>query len=196
MSVSPHAGPTGRERGPIGIARSWIRAMSAPRSFFRSAVVPGDQAPGLLFALAVVLVEESTRLLLVPGAVPETRVGPVLSGVLTVALAVLLVAPVVLHLAAAGVTLGLVLVTPDRETVSETVQIVGYSTAPCLLSGVPIPAVRVVAALYGAVLLTLGVAIVHDVRSDRALLATVVPAVVIYGYGFRGIPAAIALLPS
>ena len=180
----------------VGLARSWVAVMSSPRTFFRETVVPGDQAPGLLFALAVVLVEETIRLVLVPGAVPATRVGPLLSGALTVALAVLLVAPVVLHLVAAVLTLGLVLVAPDRATISETVQLVGYATAPCLLAGVPLPAVRVVAAVYGGLLLGIGVAVVHDVRPVRAAVATLVPAVLVFGYGFRGIPALLALVPG
>lgn len=186
----------GRARGPVALARTWVAVVRSPRAFFRTAVVPGDQAPGLLFALAVVLVEESTRLLLVPDAVPQTRIGPVLSGVLVVALAVVLVAPVALHLSAALLTLGLVAVAPDRATVSETVQIVGYATAPCLLAGLPVPAVRVVAALYGAALLVIGVSVVHGIRPSRAVVPSVLPAVLVFGYGFRGIPAALAMIPA
>lgn len=194
MSTRPE--PTGRERGVAGLARSWVAVMSSPRTFFRETVVPGDQAPGLVFALAVVLVEETTRLVLVPGAVPTTRVGPLLSGVLTVAIAVLLVAPVALHLVAAVLTLGLVLVAPERATISETVQVVGYASAPCLLAGVPLPAVRVMAAVYGGLLLGIGVAVVHEVRPGRAAMATLIPAVLVFGYGFRGIPALLALVPG
>ncbi|MDX1746683.1 MAG: YIP1 family protein [Halobacteriales archaeon] len=187
--------PVGRGRGPSGLARAWVTAVRSPSRFFRAAVIPGDQAPGLLFALTVVLVEEATRLIMIPGAIPTTRLGPVPSAVIALALAVLLVAPVALHLTAALVTIGLVLLTRERATISETVQVVGYATAPCLFAGLPVPAIRVVATAYGAVMLGVGIAVVHDVSPAKAALAVVLPAGLVFGYGFRGIPALLALLP-
>lgn len=184
----------GRDRGPRALARAWVEVLRRPRRFFRAAVAPGDQAPGLTFAMTVVLVEEASRMALAPGAVPGLTGSRPLSAVIVVAVAVLIVTPAALHLVAALQTLALMVLARDRAGVSETVQVLAYACAPCALAGVPIPEVRVAATAYGAVLLGVGLATVHRLGRRRAALASAVPAALVFGYGFRGFSALATLL--
>lgn len=196
MTSTDAATDRGRPRGPAGLARAWVGVMTGPRRFFREAVVPGDQTAGLWFALAVVAVEEGTRFLLVgPGdAYPVVGGRPLLSAVLWLAVVVLVVAPVALHLVAAVQTVILVPFVDDRGGVSETVQVVAYATAPCVVAGVPVPEVRAVATTWGAVLLVFGVSEVHGPWFEPAAGLAAVPAALVFGYGFRGFDAIEALL--
>ncbi|MFB6142555.1 MAG: YIP1 family protein [Halorientalis sp.] len=183
--------PTGgRERGPVAIARAWTEVMVRPRRFFRTGVAPGDQAPGLVFAGLVVLVSEATRMALVADAYPVLPGQPIASRALLLALAVVVVTPAALHLTTALQTLILRPFVADRGGVSETVQVFAYATAPCVLAGVPVPALRVVCALYGSVLLVVGIDERHGVGFPTVVPLTAVPAAVIFGYGFRGFLAA------
>jgi hypothetical protein len=184
----------GRPRGPAALARAWVGVLTRPWQFFREAIVPGDQAPGLVFAMAVVAIEETTRLLLVPDAVPAVADWPALSAAFWLGVAVLLVAPAALHLVAALQTVLLVPFVDDRGTVSETVQVLGYATAPCVLAGVPIPGVRAVVAVWGAVLLVLGISEVHGPWFEPAAVLSALPAAIVFGYGFRGFGAIATLL--
>lgn len=187
--------PTGgRERGPRGIARAWVEVLVRPRRFYRVGIASGDQAPGLLFAVCVVSIASLLRLALAG----ETIVGtpyPTLGGqrFLSIALVfsviVALVAPLVLHLTAALQTLLLLPFAPDRAGVSETVQVIGYATAPCVFVGVPIPVVQALAAGYGAVLFGLGIGEVHGVSLPRAFALAVLPAAAVFGIGFGGFEA-------
>lgn len=182
--------PTGgRDRGPVALARAWVAVLVRPRRFFERAIAPGDQAPGLVFAMAVVLVEEATRFALVPGAAPTIAGKPMLSTVFWLALATLFVAPAVLHLTAALQTVLLMAVVPDRAGVSETVQVVAYATAPCVFAGIPSPALRVACGVYGAVLFFVGLRRVHGASSLRAVVAGAIPAALVFGYAFRGFAA-------
>lgn len=185
-----------RPPGPVGLVRAWTAVMSHPRRFFRDAVVPGDQAPGLLFAMAIVAIEEASRFALVgPGAAYPVLGGlPLLSAVLWLGVAVLFVVPVALHLVAAVQTLLLIPFVDDRGGVSETVQVLGYATAPCIVAGVPVPEVRAMAAIWGAVLLVLGVSEVHGPWFEHAAALSAVPAAIVFGYGFRGFDAIGTLL--
>lgn len=188
----------GRARGPRGLARAWVEVIVRPRRFFRNGVAPADQAPGLVFGVLVALVAAATRLRAgdlprigdagaLPPFVPEA--GPLRA--LLVLLAVgLFVAPATFHLAAAVETLVLALVAPDRGGVSETVQVVAYATAPCLLAGVPWAPLRVGCCLYGTALLVVGTTVRHDVSLSRALVAAVLPATLVFGLGFGGFAAA------
>lgn len=182
----------GRERGPRGLLRAWVEVLVRPRRFFRNGVAPGDQAPGLAFGMAVVLVEEAVRLALVPGAVPAGAGGRLSSALLVLAVATLLVAPLALHLVAAVEILALLAVVPaeGRAGVSETVQVIAYASAPCVLAGVPVPGVRVACAAWGAALLALGTAARNDVSPPVAVAVSAVPAALAFGYGFRGFAAA------
>lgn len=189
----------GRDRGPVALGRAWVEVLVRPRRFFRVGVAPGDQAPGLVFAAGVVLLEEATRLVLVPGAAPVIAGRPLASAVLYLGVAVVFVTPVVLHLTAALVTLLLAGATrviafaPDRGGVDETVQVVAYATAPCVFAGPHVPGLRTACAIYGTVLLVVGLASVHELSWPRALGAAVVPAVIVFGYGFRGFAALASL---
>lgn len=187
--------PTGgRARGPAALVRAWFEVLTRPTRFFRSAVAPGDQAPGLVFAIAVVLVEELVRFALVADAYPVVADQRLLSGVLWLGVAVLLVAPAALHLTAALQTVLLVPFVRDRAGISETVQTIAYSAAPCVVAGVPIPEVRVLCGAYGTGLLALGVATVHDTTGTRAALLSALPAAAVFGYGFRAFAALETLL--
>jgi len=182
--------PTGgRDRGAAALARAWAEVLVRPRRLFRSGVAPGDQAPGLVFAGAVVLVEELTRVATGAAAYPVLSGQPVLSTLLFLALAVVLVAPASLHLTAALQTLVLIAAAPNRAGVSETVQVIAYAAAPCVFAGLPYPVVRVAATAYATVLLAVGVSDVHDVPLAKAAVLTAVPAALVFGYGFRGFAA-------
>jgi hypothetical protein len=179
----------GRERGPRGLLSAWFEVVFSPRQFFRARVREGDQAPGLVFVVVVVLLAEASRIALVPGAASVVPDQPVLSAVLVLGVAGLLVTPAALHLVAALQTLCLLVLAPERGGVSETVQVLGYATAPCVLAGVPIPGLRVICTAYGSMLLVVGLQEVHDVSLPRSLLAGTVPATLAFGLGFRGIEA-------
>lgn len=179
----------GRDRGPRGIARAWLEVLVRPRRFFRTGVSSGDQAPGLTFLMVVVLLEEASRFLLVENAYPALPIARPLAVTFWLAVVVLLVAPLGLHLVTAVQTLLLLPLADDRAGVSQTVQVIAYATAPCVVSGVPVPELRLAAAAYGAVLFVLGLAIVHRTSLARACLAGAVPIVLVFGYGFRSLGA-------
>lgn len=184
----------GRDRGPRAVARAWFEVATAPSRFFRTGVASGDQAPGLTFAMLVVLVAETTRFAFVPAAFPSVADSTLLSGALWIGVAVLLVAPAGLHLLAAVETLLLAALAPDRGGVSETVQVLGYASAPCVFAGIPAPAVRAVCGLYAFALLVVGIRVVHGVSTTRALALAFVPGCVAFGYGFRAFDAIVTLL--
>jgi hypothetical protein len=179
----------GRARGPVGLARAWGEVLVRPRRFFENGVAPGDQAPGLVFAIVVTLVHVALRGVFTPGFFPVYGGRPVLSAVFTFVVAGLFVAPVLLHLTAAIQTVLLRPFVPDRAGVSETVQVVAYAAAPGVFAAVPVPGVRLVAALYGATLLVVGLVVVHDTTVARAAAAGAVPALLVFGYAFGGLPA-------
>ncbi|MFB6361259.1 MAG: YIP1 family protein [Halobacteriales archaeon] len=184
----------GRDRGPRGLARAWVEVLLRPRRFFRSGVAPGDQGPGLTFAMTVVAIEEAARLALAPAAIPELAGGRLASAAVLVGLAALLVTPAALHLLAAIQTILLRPLVEERAGVSETVQVLGYAIAPCVLAGIPVPALRVLCAAYGAWLLGVGLTVVHETDGWRAALAALLPAAAVFGYGFRGFLAVQQLL--
>ncbi|MFT4905777.1 MAG: hypothetical protein ACI8UR_002357 [Natronomonas sp.] len=185
----------GRERGPRGLARAWIEVLVRPRRFFRNGIAPGDQAPGLIFAIAIAVVYVGGRLVLAPESVAGYSRIAATTGSVYLSAAVLLgalcflVAPLVLHLAAALCTLALVAVVDDRAGVSETVQIIGYAAAPAAFAAVPVPTVQLFAALYGVALLVIGISVVHETSVPRALLAGSMPALFVFGLALGGIAA-------
>lgn len=176
----------GRGRGPRGLLRAWVEVLVRPRRFFRTGVAPGDQAPGLTFFVAVVLCAEATRYALEPGSYPSLPVSEPLAAIFLLSLVGALVAPLALHAVAALQTLALGLTVPDRAGVSQTVQVLAYATAPCAVAGLPVPALRVACAAYGAALLILGLSVVHETSLARAVAAGVIPAAAVFGYGFCG----------
>ena len=191
----------GRARGPGGLVRAWVEVLVRPRRFFANGIGPSDQAPGLVFAMAVVLVEESVRFALVDDAYPVVADSEPLSAALWLGVTVLLVAPAAVHLLAALQTVLLAPFAPDRGGVSETVQVIAYATAPMVLAGVGVPPAfagvagletavavwRLLLALWGTALFVVGIATVHDTSLPRAAVAAAVPVVVVFGYFFGGV---------
>jgi hypothetical protein len=163
--------------------------LGRPRHFFRTKVAPGDQAPGLTFAAAVVFAAETVRIAVFGGAYPVVSGRPVASAVFWVLLVTVLIAPAGIHLTAALQTVVLIATVDDRAGVSETVQVICYALAPCVLVAVPDVRVQAVAALWGAALLVVGTATVHDVPVSTALPVAAVPALLVFGYGFGGVEA-------
>ncbi|WP_129116504.1 YIP1 family protein [Halegenticoccus tardaugens] len=184
----------GRDRGPRGLARAWVEVLVRPRRFFRNGVAPGDQAPGLVFGVAVALLYVGGLFAFSPGEIPSIGVGPGLSALLSLLLVGLIVAPAALHLTAALQTVLLILAVRSRAGVSETVQTIAYAAAPCVFAGIPVPEVRALCAVYGAVLLAVGIGVVHRTTLARAALASALPAALVFGYGFRGFGAVLTLL--
>jgi hypothetical protein len=188
--------------------------MVRPRRFFANGIAPGDQAPGLVFGVAVVLVHVLTRFALDPSSVPEIAGSPGLSLAFAVLAVAVFIAPLGLHLAAAVQTVALILLVEERAGVSKTVQTVAYAAAPCALAGVPFEPtrlvalagtvgleiaglpfelLRIVATAYGALLLVVGLVVVHRISAGRAVLAAAVPAALVFGYGFDGFGAVVSL---
>jgi hypothetical protein len=181
------------DRLSVTLARSWGRVLVAPRRFFRTHVVPGDQAPGLLFAMGVVLIVQVTRFAL-EGS-PTTATPRALGArAVWIIVAVLFVTPAALHLIAALQTVLLIPVARDRGGVSETVQILAYAGAPCAFAGVPIPELRALAGLYATALLAVGLSEVHRIRIGRTLVVGAAPALLAYGLGFGTLDAVTTLL--
>jgi hypothetical protein len=188
--ITPGAG---RERGARALGKAWVAVLRHPRRFFGSAVAPGDQVAGLTFAVAAATPYVAVRAALEP--VPVAFPGqPVASRLFAAVAAVVLVAPLVLHVAAALETVALAGVAPDRAGVSETVQVVAYATAPCALAGAPVPGLRVGCALYGGALLLVGTSEVHGIGVWRAALAAAAPGALVFGYGYGGFAAGERLL--
>jgi len=187
---TPHGG---RERGPKGMARAWIEILRRPRRFFANGVAPGDQAPGLSFAIAVALIYVGGLIAVQPERVFGVDRIPVLgdsvgvTAVFLLLLTAVVAAPAALHLVSAIQTVILMLLVDDRAGVSETVQIVGYATAPCVVAWIPIPGVAALCGLYGAGLLIVGLAVVHETTLFRAAVAGVLPSVLVFGLAFGGL---------
>lgn len=193
----------GRERGPRGLARAWVEILLRPRRFFRNGVAPGDQAPGLVFAVAVAVVYVGSRFLFVPASRPTLFADETASVLVGLLVAALLVAPVALHLVAALEVLVLLATVRERAGVSETVQVIAYASAPMALAGVGVhPALagvpglaaavagwQLLCAAYGTALFVVGIHVVHDVSLLRAAVAAALPAVIVFGYFFGGIAA-------
>ncbi|MFB6110911.1 MAG: YIP1 family protein [Halobacteriaceae archaeon] len=179
----------GRDRGPRAVLRAWLEVLLRPRRFFRTGVAPGDQAPGLVFAMAVTAVASATHLATRPEYATGVGSSPAASLLLVFLLYVVVVGPVLLHLIAAVQTILLRALVQDRGGVSETVQVLAYATAPCVLAGLPVPALRVVVAIWGAVLLVIGTVTVHNASVGQAVAVAAVPAILVFGYAFGGIEA-------
>lgn len=190
----------GRRRGLIGIAVAWVAVLTRPRAFFDESVAPGDQAPGLAFAVVVAvsyvggLLATQPERIFQPSRIPVLADSPLLTALLLLLLTAIVIAPAGLHLTAALQTGLLIGVVSDRAGVSETVQVLGYATAPAAVAWVPIPAVTLVCAGYGTVLLIVGLSVVHRTSLLRATLAGVLPAAIIFGGAYGGLAAGQQLL--
>ena len=147
-----------------------------------------------MFAVCVAVAFAGVRFLLDPGTIPTAFGGPAVSAFVSLLFVAVFVAPASLHLTAALQTVLLIAFVRDRAGISETVQVLAYASAPCALAGAPIPELRAACALYGAGLLVVGIRAVHGTTTGRAVAATVVPASLVFGYGFRGFDAIGTLL--
>tara|TARA_A100001037_G_scaffold306718_1_gene354523 strand:+ start:5716 stop:6237 length:522 start_codon:yes stop_codon:yes gene_type:complete len=155
----------------------WTAVMAHPGIFFNERVESGRQSNGLIFAMGVIALEEGSRLMLI-----DTRYYFISLGI-----AVLIITPILLHIVAAIQTLLLRLFVENRRGIGATVQVIGYSIAPCVFAGFTIPALRIVCAAYGSLLLVIGLREVHNISLVRAILVASVPAIIIFGYVFRGV---------
>ena len=183
----------GRDRGPKGLARAWIEILRRPQRFFANGVAPGDQAPGLSFAIAVALVYIGGLMAVQPERIFGVDRIPLLgdsvgvTAVFILLLTAVVAAPAALHLVSAIQTVILMLLVDDRAGVSETVQIIGYATAPCVVAWIPIPGLATLCGLYGAGLLIVGLAVVHETTLFRATAAGVLPGLLVFGLAFGGL---------
>jgi len=184
----------GRERGPVGLLRAWIDVLVRPRAFFHTKVAPGEQAPGITFAAAVVFAMEASRIAVFGGNYPVIGSQPTLSAVFWVGFVTVLIAPAGIHLVAAVQTLLLMVAVDDRAGISETVQVICYALTPCVLAGVPNVFVQAGVTFWGGGLLVVGLSIVHDVNIPRALGVGAIPAVFVFGYGLGGNDAVFAAI--
>jgi hypothetical protein len=150
----------------------------------------------MVFAVLVTLAVAGTKIAVGTLSVPTMVGGAALSHLFVLALVGLFVAPAALHLTAALQTVLLIVIVPDRAGVSETVQIIGYATAPCVFAGIPIPTVQAVCTAYGALLLFVGIREVHGTSFVRATIAGALPAVAVFGFGFGGNEAWAVVVPQ
>ncbi|MFB6196843.1 MAG: YIP1 family protein, partial [Halobacteriaceae archaeon] len=174
----------GRARGPRAIWNAWIAILIKPSEFFERGITPGDQAPGLIFAMVTSAVAALFHLLTFPAYALVFGDRPALSMLLVFAFIVLFITPISLHVVAAVETLGLIGLVPNRNGISETVQVIGYSTAPCALAGLPSPTLRVVVTAWGVALLMYGTMVVHDADPLRSSVASLLPSMLVFGFGF------------
>ena len=151
--------------------------MIHPKWFFEKKIKGGKQSDGLIFAMVVVMIEEGSRLILVDSEYFLISLG----------IAVLIVAPVLLHIVAAIQTLLLRIGAKNRKGIGTTVQVIGYSIAPCIFAGFAIPSLSFLCAVYGSILLIIGLKEVHGVSLERAFLISIIPAIIVFGYLFGGI---------
>lgn len=198
--------PTGgRDRGPVAVVRAWAEILTRPRRFFEVGVAPGDQAPGLIFAAGIVLFEEASRYAVVTlaerglvstGPFLYPAIGDFSPGLAVLALlaVIIFVMPATVHLTAALQTVLLIPFAKDRGGISETVQVLCYAMAPCLLAGLPSPELRVLVTAWGAALYVVGTTVIHDIGWGKAAILGALPAAIVFGYGFRGFHALSLLL--
>ncbi len=184
------------------MARAWVEIMLRPRRFFINGVAPGDQAPGLSFAIAVALLYVGGLLAVQPARIlGDSRIpimgdSPGLTAVFILLLTAVVAAPAALHLVSAIQTVFLMLTVSDRAGVSETVQIIGYATAPCVIVWLPVPGLAALCGLYATGLLIVGLAVVHETTLFRAAVAGLAPAVLVFGVAFGGLWDGLALLET
>lgn len=177
---------SGRERGPRGIFRAWTELLVRPHRFFARGVAPGDQGPGITFAIVVVMIAEGSRILAFGGEFPVLGNQPVASGIVWLLILGVLVVPAGVHLIAALQTVVLAVADEGEGGVSETVQVICYALAPAVFLGIPNVWLRSLLVLWGGALIVVGMAVVHDIRIRRAVPIAAVSAVFVFGYGFSG----------
>ncbi|MFB6137106.1 MAG: YIP1 family protein [Halobacteriaceae archaeon] len=181
----------GRDRGVRGLARAWVEVLVRPARFFERGVAPGDQAPGLAFAVCVAGVATASWLGTATASAPLAVEPPPVAYLLSWLGLTAFVAPVGLHLVAAVQTIAVLAGAPadTRAGVGETVQVVAYASAPCALSGLPVPVLRYACALYATALLAVGIAVRHGVSPARATVLSTPGALLAFGWAYQGLGA-------
>lgn len=162
----------------------WIVAMFFPWRCFTERVRPRDQSLGIVFAMVMVTLWAVISILI--GTFSHPVIGGVawLSAIIWLSLLVIVVTPVAIHLLAAIATVVLITVAPNRQGVSETVQVIAFATAPVPLLGIDLIGVQAVAALYGFGLMWYGVRKVHRLSIERSLLVVAIPGYILFAMGF------------
>jgi hypothetical protein len=187
---------TGRDRGVRGLLKTYVSILISPKQFFDSAVVPGDQVPGLIFGVVIAL-GYTVGIVLVTVSAPPTVAQPeVLASVILLMAVGLIIGPITLHLAAAFQTVLLIGLAPDRGGVSETVQLIAYASAPCLFAFIQVPIIRLMTCAYAWSLLLVGIRSVHSTSRLRAIAAGGPTGALLYGGLFRGFDAFEMLLTT
>ncbi len=182
-------------RGLRGLAWAWGTVLITPRRFFQTAVSPGDQRAAIQFVGLITFCLVTGRLLTDPPSVfGYSRIASsthsiILTALILIGAACILIAPLVLHLAAAVATLTLHPLVSSRSGVSETVQVLAYAAAPGVFVAIPSPLVQLISTSYGAFLLILGLAIIHKTTLVRATFAGFLPVVFIFGWILGGLDA-------
>ncbi|MFW6448062.1 MAG: YIP1 family protein [Halobacteriota archaeon] len=162
----------------------WGATLVFPWRVFPDRVRRGDQTPAMVLAVLVTGAWVAVRVVMDPDWYPVLGDSPRASVVIWALLLSVVVAPVAVHVLAAVVTVILLAVAPERAGVSESVQVVAFALAPAPLIATGVAEVQVAAALYGTGLLVYGLARVHRVSAERAMLAAVLPAYALFVLGF------------
>ncbi|MFB6186403.1 MAG: YIP1 family protein, partial [Halobacteriaceae archaeon] len=163
----------------------WVGVMQNPRKFFERVIIPGDQAPGLTFAMTVTGIYLLSLVTFRTAPILSNAIQSVLSGVVLIGIFIAIITPLVIHLLAAIQTVLLMVFIADRGSVSETVQLICYAAAPGIFMGIPILLVQIAAGVYGISLYIIGVRVVHNVSFSKAIIVGIVPASILFGYGFQ-----------
>lgn len=172
----------------------WLRVVTRPDQAFNEEIVPREQIRAIGFAAGTVLIWLAIHTIATTTGVSLLDTDSVLIWLIVAGLIIAVVTPIGVHLAAAIATVVLIVVARDRADISETVQVVALSMAPGILIAVPSVEVQAAAVLYGSILLIYGLRVVHRVPVERAVLAAIVPAYLLFWVGFGGDAAIIELL--
>ena len=175
-------------------AMVWFTAIVAPWICFTDFITERDQTRAIGFIVLMVVFWQLMTVLLGEPSHPIIGNSPTVSLIVWTVLLALFVAPVAIHLLAFVTTLVLIAVVEERASVSETVQVLAYATAPVVFLPIPVVALQVAIGLYGSFILVYGLRVVHEISIWRALLAGIIPAYLLFGMGFGADDALLELL--
>ena len=169
----------------LNLIDTWLKVMTKPHLFFGEMMEESGQGEGLIFVMVLVAIEEGSRL---------AWIGLEYS-IIILGVTVFIATPILLHIVAAIQTVLLRFVKKDRNEMSLTVKVICYSISPCVFMGLTVPFLRIICAVYGWLILVIGIKEAHGVSMRNALLVTAVPSIIIFGYMFRGLLSIEALIP-
>lgn len=164
--------------------RLWGETLLTPWRVFPGGIRPGEQLPAIIVAILVTGAWVAVRVVVDPGSVPVLGNAPMVSVLIWAGLLAVVVAPLAVHVMAALATVVLIGIASDRAGVSETVQTVAFAMAPAPVLATGVAELQVLGTVYGSMLLVYGLASVHRISLERALLAAAVPAYVLFVIGF------------